>query len=329
MTMTATANPSPDLADTGNSPASRLQAAMAAVRLSFTWMGIRKTLTADQKAQAASPFGAEGQSISAAKKLLDTKHPAFQAVTGVKTRITNLWKDMTLPYPEPGIRLIRRDHVDRFHERATLLREELEQAVTGLDRHYADLREAARGRLGDLYNPGDYPANLRGQFGVEWDYPSVEPASYLRDLNPELYEQERRRMVARFEEAVQLAEDAFAAELSKLVDHLVERLSGTVDGKPKTFHNSAVSNLEEFFQRFRSLNVGSSEQLDELVATAQRALRGVQPGQLRAKDDLRRRLATQLSAVGSQLEGLMVDRPRRRVMRTQAQGTAPVAGAGT
>ena len=98
-------------------------AAMAAVRLSFTWMGIRKTLTADQKTQAASPFGAEGQSISAAKKLLDTKHPAFQAVTGVKTRITNLWKDMTLPYPEPGIRLIRRDQVDRFHERATLLRD--------------------------------------------------------------------------------------------------------------------------------------------------------------------------------------------------------------
>ena len=69
------------------------------------------------------------------------------------SRITGLWKDMTLPYPEPGIRLIRRDHVDRFHGRATQLRGELEEVVTGLDRHYADLREAARGRLGDLYNP--------------------------------------------------------------------------------------------------------------------------------------------------------------------------------
>jgi hypothetical protein len=322
MTMTATANPSPDLASTGDSPANRLQAAMAAVRLSFTWLGIRKTLTADQKAQAASPFGAEGQSISAAKKLLDNKHPAFQAVTAVKTRITGLWKDMTLPYPEPGIRLIRRDQVDRFHERATQLREELEEAVTGLDRHYADLREAARGRLGDLYNPADYPANMRGQFGVEWDFPSVEPASYLRDLNPELYEQERRRMVARFEDAVQLAEDAFACELSKLVDHLVERLSGSTDGSPKVFRDSALTNLREFFERFRSLNVGSSQQLDELVATAQRAVRGVQPGQLRVQDELRRRLATQLSAVGSQLEGLMVDRPRRRVLRTRAaEGT--------
>ena len=82
------------------------------------------------------------------------------------------------------------------------------------------------------------------------------------------------------------------------------------------FRDSALTNLREFFERFRSLNVGSSQQLDELVATAQRALRGVQPGQLRAQDDLRRRLATQLAAVGSQLEGLIVDRPRRRVMRS-------------
>jgi hypothetical protein len=316
MTTTPTANQSPSLVDTGDTPARRLQAAMAAVRLSFTWMGIRKTLTADQKAQAASPFGAGEEYISAAKKLLDTRHPAFQAVTAVKTRIIGLWRGVTVPYPEPGVRLIRREHVERFDEKAKELCGELEQAVAGLDRHYADLRGAARGRLGDLYNAADYPASLRGQFAVQWDFPSVEPASYLRDLDPELYEQERRRMVARFEQAVQLAEDAFGAEFSKLVDHLVERLIGGADGAPKVFRDTALTNLHEFFQRFRALNVSSSKQLDELVATAQRALRGVQPGQLRAREDLRRRLATQLSAVGSQLDGLMVDRPRRRVLRT-------------
>jgi hypothetical protein len=327
MTITTipTTDASPDLVDGGDSPARRLQAAMAAVRLSFTWMGVRKTLTADQKAQAASSFGAEEKYISAAKKLLETRHPAFLAVTAVKTRIIGLWRGVTVPYPEPGVRLIRRDHVERFHGKATQLRGELEQAVAGLDRHYADLREAARGRLGDLYDTADYPASLRGQFAVEWDFPSVEPASYLRDLNPELYEQERRRMVARFEQAVQLAEDAFGEEFSKLVDHLAERLSGSADGAPKVFRDTALTNLHEFFQRFRALNVSSSQQLDELVATAQRALRGVQPGQLRARDDLRRRLATQLSAVGSQLEGLMVDRPRRRVLRARAPEGANAA----
>jgi hypothetical protein len=49
---------------------------MAAVRVSLTWFGTRKSLTAEQKAEAAEPFGAEANFISAGKKLLDTKHRA-------------------------------------------------------------------------------------------------------------------------------------------------------------------------------------------------------------------------------------------------------------
>jgi len=61
--------------------------------------------------------------------------------------------------------------------------------------------------------------------------------------------------------------------------------------------------------------VHSNEQLDQLVETAQSALGRIGAYQLRSNDTLRRNIATQLSAVGSQLEGLMVDRPRRRVLR--------------
>ena len=43
---------------------------MAAVRLSFIWFGVRKTLSPEQKAQAADAFGAEGNYLSAGKKLL-------------------------------------------------------------------------------------------------------------------------------------------------------------------------------------------------------------------------------------------------------------------
>jgi len=74
-----------------------------------------------------------------------------------------------------------------------------------------------------------------------------------------------------------LAEEAFTGELGKLVAHLTERLSGQVDGKPKIFRDSAIGNLSEFFDRFRQLNVRSNEQLDALVADAQRIVRGVDP----------------------------------------------------
>src|SRR4051794_33447459 len=164
--------------------AQRLRLSFAAVRVNFTWFGVRKSLSADQRAQAAESFGAEGQYLSMAKKLLDNKHEAFQQVTAVRSQIISFWKGMSLPYPEPGVRLIRQDDVDRFNVRMTTSRRELTRAVVTLDRHFEHLKAAARDRLGSLFNPADYPPTLRGLFGVEFDFPSVEPPEYLLRLNP-------------------------------------------------------------------------------------------------------------------------------------------------
>ena len=137
------------------SPARRLRATTAAVRLSFTWFGVRKSLTTEQRAQAADTFGADGDSLSAAKRLLDTKHPAFKAVTAIKNRAIGYWRSVSLPYPEAGIRLIRQDQVDPFDNQMSWFQQELADAVDALDERYHELRAAARQRLGSLYNAAD------------------------------------------------------------------------------------------------------------------------------------------------------------------------------
>jgi len=251
---------------TATSPAQQLRTTMAAVRVSLSWFGVRKALTPDQMAQAADTFGAERNFLSAGKKLLDTSAPVYKAATSVRNALVRFWKSMSLPYPEPGIRLIRQDRIDGFDAKMREFREELEEAVLQLDRHYSELKSTARQRLGTLFNAADYPDSLVGMFDVTWDFPSVEPPDYLQQLNPQLYEQECQRVQERFNEAVRLAEEAFTGELAKLVSHLTERLTGQEDGKPKIFRDSAVENLSEFFQRFRELNVRSNEQLDRLVA---------------------------------------------------------------
>jgi hypothetical protein len=296
-------------------PAERLRTTMAAMRLSFTWFGVRKTLTSQQKAQAAESFGAEGEFLSAGKKLLDTRDEKFKAVTSVRNRAIQYWKGISLPYPEAGIRLIKQSDLEAVNAQMGTCKSELEDAVTELDRHYASLKSAARRRLGALYNEADYPGSLAGLFDMNWDFPSVEPPPYLQQLSPELYRQECQRMQARFTEAVELAEQAFLEELFRLVDHLTERLTGQSDGKPKAFRDSAVTNLKDFFDRFRHLNIRSHEQLDELVQRAQHVLRGVAPQQLRDREDLRENVASQLSRVQSALDGLLVDRPRRNILR--------------
>lgn len=296
-------------------PSQRLRTTTAAVRVSLSWLGTRKTLTTDQKALAADAFGAEGAFLSAGKKLLDTKHPAFKSVTAIKGRIVSYWKSMSLPYPEPAIRLIRQDKIEGFDAQMNEFREELDEAVWQLDEHYAELRSVARDRLGSLYNPADYPESLRGMFQVAWDFPSVEPPDYLQQLNPDLYRQECERVAARFDEAVRLAEQAFLEELQQLVCHLAERLSGQVDGKPKVFRDSAINNLTEFFERFKQLNVRSNEDLDTLVDQCRNVVNGVEPQTLRDNQGLRQQVAAELGQVQNVLDTLLVDRPRRNILR--------------
>ncbi len=50
-------------------PTTRLRTMMAAVRVCFTWFGSRKSLTPEQKSQAADTFDAEGEFLSARKKI--------------------------------------------------------------------------------------------------------------------------------------------------------------------------------------------------------------------------------------------------------------------
>ena len=297
------------------SPSDRLRTSMAAARVSFTWLGVRKSLSSSQKDQAANHFGAESKFLSAGKKLIDTSHPAFKAVTNVRSQTIAYWKEVSLPFPEPGIRLIRLDAIEEFNRKMALYQVQLEDAVRTLDQHYEELRNAARERLGELFDPADYPMTLVGMFAIEHDFPSVEPPQYLQHFSPEMYRQECQRVQSRFDEAVQLAEQAFMEELSRLVEHLTERLSGQDDGKPKVFRDSAIANLTEFFERFRSLNVRSNEQLDELVLSAQRIVQGIEPQQLRDNQWLRQSITTRMTAVQAGLDQLLVDRPRRNIQR--------------
>lgn len=310
-TPAAVSNPTASATAAGD----RLQSETTAVRLHVRWPGIRKTLDESQKQRAADAFDADLKSLSAAKKLLDTSHPRFKAVSKVRSQAVTYWRQQTLPYIEAGVRLIRRGDVATFDTQMNTFRRELTAAVTELDHCYGELIQQARQRLGDLFCSADYPTSLCDLFDLSWDYPSTTPPEYLRQVAPDLYQAECERVRQRFNEAVRLAESAFAEELTTLVNHLAEKLSGQEDGKPKVFRDSAVTNLREFFDRFQHLSIHWDDQLEQLVQRAQTVLSGSGPQDLRDGETLRREVATGLAQVSTALDHWMSDRPRRSILR--------------
>ena len=295
---------------------------MAAIRLQIRWFGVNKGVASTQKYEVADMFEAESKFVSLRKKLLDTRHPAWKKLVSVRGNIVNTWRNNTLPFPEPGIRLIRRRNLEVFGEKLKSLRDDLLDAERELDNSYAEMKSAASLRLGRLYDPSDYPDSVIGLFDAFTDHPNVTVPDYLRAFAPNIYEEEAERVRTRFDDAVKLAEDAFFSELSKLIEHLTERISGTDDGKPKIFRDSVVTNLVEFFERFRRLNIGSSEDLDRMVARVRQIVGDTTADDLRNNSTLRQHVATELSRVQSRLDGLMVDRPRRNLIRRNGGANA-------
>jgi len=97
-------------------PAGRLRATMAACRIRFTWFGTKKSLSAEQRVLAAETSDAEGHFLSAGKKLLDTKHDASRTVIAIRSRITDYWRGLTLPFPEAGVWLLKHYQAETFDQ---------------------------------------------------------------------------------------------------------------------------------------------------------------------------------------------------------------------
>ncbi len=103
---------------------------------------------------------------------------------------------------------------------------------------------------------------------------------------------------------------------------LAERLTGLHDGQPKVFRDSAVENLRVFLERFRRFDIRSSPEIDTLVEEAQQVITGIEPQQLRDSVRLRQMVARDFEQIQASVEEMLVDRPRRNILRRGNVGGA-------
>lgn len=318
-------------AENFNSPsrrevAERLRAEAVGVKLERSQFGTSRKVSGDQKEQIANLFSADSDRLTAGKKLLNKKHEAYQAVNSVLNQARELWVSSTLPYPEDGVRLIRQDRVAEFNEQMEAIRVQLQQAAQALqDVYHTELIPEARARLGDLFNPSDYPVEIAGEFDVTVSYPSVEPDARLLQIGSKIYEAERARVQARFEESIALAEQAFAAELAKVAESIIERLTPGPDGKQKIFRDSAIENVNELLARFKSMDLGSNQGLTELMNRAEQAVAGVNVKELRKDVNAQRSVKEAMEQLSQQLDGLLIDRPKRKITLEEVEPAAEQA----
>ena len=74
-----------------------------------------------------------------------------------------------------------------------------------------------------------------------------------------------------------------------------------------------IDNLKDFFGKFKSMSLGSNEELDELVKQAECVIQGVKPEGIRENRDVRESVREGMKAIGQQLDKMVELKPTRVV----------------
>jgi translation elongation factor EF-G len=230
---------------------------------------------------------------------------------------------MSIDYPsEPSIRLIRRELVEEFRAQMDTIRAELEDAVQELNTHFDEIIEEMRVRRGDAFNISDYPPTLLNSFSISYDFPSVECASEIRTLNPQLWLDECSRIRENLDSALYRAEEEYRSSIVSMIEGLTERLTPNPDGSKKKFRSTSVTNISDFIETFRATSIGSTTQMQELVSRFEAIVGDTSADTLRKSQETAGRLVSALNSLKEEVTRVQSEEELRSLDRTSKRRTA-------
>jgi hypothetical protein len=240
---------------------------MTPVRLRIKWVGNERMIDKANQVMVAETLEADSEATRTVTKLYDFKHSRWKRIKKIKNDAYSLWVRLSIDYPpEEGIRLIRRELISEFVAEMNKLRAELQEAAVELNGQFEEIIHEGKLRRGVAFRREDYPATLLDAFDITYTFPSVECASEIRTLNPQLWVQECARFRENLDESLHKAELVYLERMDEMIEFLLEKLQPNPDPEKKVIlRESALSNIAEFIDVFRKTNIGANEKIQELV----------------------------------------------------------------
>ena len=272
------------------------------VHLECSIWGLRKKIPKGAVNVAADP-----EYINAVKYLIDPHQ--VKPIETIRGNARSYLYSKSLPFPISGLLFVPRDMISSIDGRLEALRTEFNGKVSDFVSHYNTFVESAQEKLNGLFNPVDYPRDISQRFAFAWKYITLGAPDQARLLSPEVYMREKQKFEQTMLEFRETAVNTLRASFSEMVDRITERLSG----KKKVFRDSLIGNIQEFLADFDALNINNDTGLSEQVERCRAILKGVNPNTLRSNESFRAGIAASMSGVQRNLNGMMVNRPKRKL----------------
>jgi hypothetical protein len=272
--------------------------------------GLKKKISKDAVQTEADEEWIEGY-----KKTL--KSPEFDAIKTADAKLRAFVDTRCLPslsklfksgiYPLP-LELL--PEVDDAIESHRLKRDLLIEKF--LETYEQRCGEAKEG-LGGLWSQKDYPSTQELRNGIELraQYVTINTPTSLKGISQAIFQREAQKTEAMWKEAKDEIRNALRVQLQEMLDHMVDRLGGSIDGKTKKFRASMVDKYTDFLKTFSAKNIANDSELDEIVGKLKDISEGLDPEDLRKNDDYRTKLVEKFAEAKAHLDLMIVDKPSR------------------
>lgn len=235
----------------------------------------------------------------------DALKPIISAANAIRTHFYTY----TLPWKDNGDRLLTRKGYMKFiDEHEDLIRSFNSAVEDFLTRVYPEARARAEFRMGDLFDPNDYPPvyALRHRFYARMEIDAVVEAG---DFRVEMDEDHLDRIRGDMERAMTSRLGAAMGDvwerLRDTLQHLHNKLKVDDQGNKEVFRDSTVTNLEEIVELLPSLNITNDPNLERIRADIEASIIGYTPKQLRKSEEVRASVSEDAQRILEDLSGFM------------------------
>lgn len=282
------------------------------LKLELNKLGVRKKVATRE----VNKTDADDDALHVSKEIIESR--TLKDIASLDGEIRKYVQSRTVPSPfGAGVYLLSLDTFTAVDAKLEQFQAQRQELVDRFATEYAAAKSAAVLRLGSLYDERDYPSlgKVLRAFGMSWKYVEVGTPGKIRALSPEIHAREVQKAKDEIATATAEIKNMMRAAMADLVDHLVDRLEAKPDGSCKVFRDTLVSNVREFLETFNARNIVEDGELAALVRQAQDIVGGgaLSAQMLRDNDGLRDRVHGQFAELKTALDGMMINRPRRKI----------------
>ena len=211
----------------------------------------------------------------------------------------------TLPWRDDGQRVLMRNMYPIFMEKyGALERAYLSDVRAFIDHRYPEAVAKASFRMGELFEPADYPAasELEHKFYVNLEIDGITEANDFRvNIGTDELAKVREQIEATIQSRVTLAMKDVWLRLIDVLQHYVSKM----EDKDAIFRDTTVTNLVDLVNIMPGLNIAGDPNLKSIRQRVMDTIYGYEPDDLRKNETVRAQAALEAQEIIDDMKGFM------------------------